>query len=250
MRISAFICLLLFCINTIVTAQSENSTDSIVSMSIRDTSTQVFILKKENSFPLKKLYLPAAMITYGFWAQSSHELKEFDTHVRNEIREDADFNTAIDNYLQYSPAAAVYALNALGIKGEHNFRDRTMIYVLSNFIMGAMVESIKKISKVQRPDGMGHNAFPSGHTATAFAAAEFLHQEYKNRSPWYGIAGYTAATTTGILRLYNNRHWFRDIVAGAGFGMLSTHIAYWLEPIIAKKIFHQKAAYHFNPASY
>jgi membrane-associated phospholipid phosphatase len=111
----------------------------------------------------------------------------------------------------------VYALNAVAIKGRNNFRDRAMIYLLSNIMMGITVQSIKKIIKVQRPEGFGTNAFPSGHTATAFAEAEFLRREYKEVSSWYGMAGYAAAATTGILRMYNNKHWLRDVVAGAGF---------------------------------
>jgi len=117
-------------------------------------------------------------------------------------------------------------------------------------MMGITVQTIKKITKVQRPEGFGTNAFPSGHTATAFAGAEFLHQEYRDISPWYGIAGYAAATTTGILRMYNNKHWFRDVVAGAGFGILATDAAYYLEPVIAKKLFHKKPSYHFDPANF
>ena len=86
----------------------------------------------------------------------------------------------------------------------------------------------------------GKSAFPSGHTATAFVAAEFLYQEYKNISPWYGVAGYLAATATGILRIYNNRHWFRDIVPGAGFGILSTKLVYWMYPAIKRKFLKDK----------
>ena len=190
---------------------------------------------------IKSLIIPAALITYGFVAQGSKELKKFDVSLKNEIREDRTyFHTKIDNYLQYAPAIAVYGLNAIGIKGKNNFRDRTMIYLLSNAIMGVTVQSLKAITKVQRPDGFGTNAFPSGHTATAFAAAEFLRQEYKDVSPWYGLAGYLAATTTGILRMYNNRHWFRDLLPGAGIGILSTKVAYWLYPAIKRTFFKDK----------
>jgi membrane-associated phospholipid phosphatase len=115
-----------------------------------------------------------------------------------------------------------------------------MIYLLSNAMMGITVYSLKKITRVQRPDGFGTNAFPSGHTATAFVAAEFLRQEYKDVSPWYGVAGYLAATATGALRMYNNKHWFRDILPGAGFGILSTRVAYWIYPAIKRKFFKDK----------
>ena len=78
-------------------------------------------------------------------------------------------------------------------------------------------------------DGSGR-AFPSGHTATAFVAAEFIQQEFKDASPWYGFAGYTVATATGTLRMLKNAHWFSDVVAGAGVGILTTKLTYLAYP--------------------
>ena len=210
-------------------------------------------MQKTKSFgsTVKPFIVPLSLITYGVISQTSEDLKEFDLSIKTEVRKkDPDFHTPIDNYLQYTPGLAVYTLNAMGIKGKHNFKDRTMSFALSTIISGIIVQSIKASTKVRRPDGFGSNAFPSGHTATAFAGAEFLRQEYKDLSPWYSIAGYTVATTTGILRMYNNKHWFRDVMAGAGFGILSTQVAYWLEPKIAKVLFHKKPAVHFNPANF
>jgi len=40
--------------------------------------------------------------------------------------------------------------------------------------------------------------------------------------------------------MYNNKHWFRDIVAGAGFGILSTKVAYWMYPAIKRTFFKDK----------
>ena len=98
--------------------------------------------------------------------------------------------------------------------------------------LGIAVNSIKYTSKVQRPDGSSYNAFPSGHTATAFMNAEFLYQEYKHISPWYGVVGYSLATSVGALRMLNNRHWLTDVCAGAGIGILSTKMAYWVYPLL------------------
>ena len=102
------------------------------------------------------------------------------------------------------------------------------------------MSSLKKITHIQRPDGSSYESFPSGHTAEAFASAEFLRQEYKDVSPWYGIAGYAAATATGALRIYNNKHWLSDVVAGAGIGIASTKLAYWIYPAIKRKFFKNK----------
>jgi membrane-associated phospholipid phosphatase len=63
---------------------------------------------------------------------------------------------------------------------------------------------------------------------TAFAGAELVRTEYG----WVaGACAYAVATTVGFMRMYNNRHWFNDVVAGAGFGILAARIGYWLLPL-------------------
>jgi membrane-associated phospholipid phosphatase len=196
------------------------------------------IIRNENVTPY---VIPAACIGYGFVAQHNKLLEKIDHNINADIREDRPgFATHIDNYLQYTPVAAVYTLNFMGIKGKNNFIDRTAIYVISNGIMSASVTLFKKKMHRLRPDGSSYTSFPSGHTATAFGEAEFLAQEYNNVSLWYGITGYTFASATGILRMYNNAHWFSDVVAGAGFGILSTKVAYLIYPYLKHKIFHDK----------
>ena len=189
---------------------------------------------------LKALIIPGAMIAYGVISLESDALQELDYKFKEEIWTENQHNTIkIDNYLQYAPAVSVYALNALGIKGKNNFRDRTLIYLTASTMMGITVESLKTVTKSQRPDG-GTNAFPSGHTASAFVAAEFLRQEYKSISPWIGVAGYAMATMTAYLRMYNNKHWFSDLLPAAGIGILSTRAAYWIYPAIKRKLFRNK----------
>jgi membrane-associated phospholipid phosphatase len=189
------------------------------------------------------LIVPTTLITYGIIAQGNNGLHTLDISTRDKIVTDyrTPF-TKIDNYTQWMPAIAVYALNAAGIKGKNNLRDRTMLYALSNIISTGISYTVKNTTKVERPDGSSNNSFPSGHTTTAFAAAEFLRQEYKDVSPWYAVAGYAVAATTGALRVYNNRHWVSDVVAGAGLGILSTKLAYWLYPSIKQKLFKNKSS--------
>ena len=218
-----------------------NAQDASVSEQAKQTDTDS-ISKKDNTheFKFKKLIIPAALIGYGIIGIESDQLKLFNTQIKEEVNEDIDEKITIDDFSQYAPALSVYGLNALGIKGKHNFKDRTIILGTSYLIMSASVLSLKSITKVERPDGSGFNSFPSGHTATAFAGAEFLWQEYKDVSIWYGISGYIVATGTGIFRIYNDKHWLTDVAAGAGIGILSTKIAYWINPFIQKKIFNSK----------
>lgn len=195
---------------------------------------------KNIEFKYESLIIPTVLIGYGVVGLESHTLKQINTSTRNEIAEHIDTRLTIDDFSQYCPFLVVYALNAIGVKGKNNFKDRTIILGTAYLIMGGTVNILKSTGNVERPDGTSKNSFPSGHTATAFMGAEFLYQEYKDVSIWYGISGYLVATGTGLFRMYNDRHWLTDVAAGAGIGILSTKIAYWLHPFIKRTIFKDK----------
>jgi hypothetical protein len=194
-------------------------------------------------FPFKSFIVSGTMIAYGFVAlKTNGMLKNFNGNVKEEIWTDAPHKQMhADNYLMFAPAVAVYGLNALGIHGKNNFRDRSMIYLMSNIFANGTVFAVKGWSHELRPDGSDYNSFPSGHTAEAFASAEFMRQEFKDVSPWYGVAGYAMATATGMLRMYNNKHWMSDVVAGAGVGIASTKLAYWLYPYVKHVLWKDRA---------
>ncbi|MEO5592074.1 MAG: phosphatase PAP2 family protein [Chitinophagaceae bacterium] len=193
-------------------------------------------------FPYKQFIVPAVMVVYGVTTLHNDGLQGLNHKVKEELyTERSDKKPMhIDNFLLYSPALAVYGLNAMGIKGKHNFRDRTILYAMSELIQSAIVFPVKSMAAENRPDGSNRLSFPSGHTACAFASAEFMRQEYKDVSPWYGVAGYAAAAGTGFLRMYNNKHWLSDVAAGAGIGIISTKMAYWIYPVIKRKLFKDK----------
>lgn len=73
--------------------------------------------------------------------------------------------------------------------------------------------------------GEEYRSFPSGHTAAAFATAAALTSEFAYRNPgrgWtVGIPLYAAASMTGWSRMFDNRHWFSDVVTGAGVGTVT-----------------------------
>ncbi|MEL0457207.1 phosphatase PAP2 family protein [Flavobacteriaceae bacterium SZ-1-7] len=195
---------------------------------------------KINKFNYKALIIPSALITYGLIGIESDGLKLLNAEIKEEINEHIDEKFTIDDISQYTPFLSVYALNAFGVKGKHNFKDRTIILGTAYLIMATSVHFAKSSGNVLRPDASTNNSFPSGHTATAFMGAEFLLQEYKDTSVWYGISGYLVASGTGFFRMYNNRHWLTDIAAGAGIGILSTKIAYWTYPFLKRTIFKDR----------
>lgn len=139
-----------------------------------------------------------------------------------------DFNYRFDDYMQYAPAAAVYGLKIGGVQGRNNLLRTALSHGTSLAIMGILVNSIKYTAKVERPDHSSKNSFPSGHTAMAFTNATLMHKEYGVVNPIYSVSGYTSATFTAVGRGINNRHWVSDVLAGAGIGILSTQLGYFI----------------------
>lgn len=190
-------------------------------------------IKKTNIFSASysKFIIPTALISYGIITRKSKSLQQLDHSTHNEVSEHLKVPIHIDDYSQFAPAVAIYGLDFMGIKAKHNFRDRTIIMATSYLVMGATVQTMKNTIPVLRPDGSNDKSFPSGHTATAFVGAHILFKEYKDASPWIGIAGYAVATGTGVLRVLNKKHWVSDVVTGAGIGILSAEVSYLALPV-------------------
>ena len=197
-----------------------------------------------------QLIVPGALIGVGIIGLESDWLKYQNGEIREELQENIDRKLTFDDFSQYAPMAAAYGLNLCGVKGRHGYGDLTIILGTAYALMGSTVYVMKNATKVERPDGSAKNSFPSGHTATAFMGAELLRREYWDVSPWIGVAGYAVAAGTGFFRMYNNRHWLTDVIAGAGVGILSVQAAYWLYPVISRKFFHRRYLKNIYISSY
>lgn len=225
-------------------AVSQDSLSFQQAIATDSSSNDVFL-----KFSYKQLIIPAVFITYGALSFGDNAIAELDLRIHDRFLQRDKSQFTLDDVTQYLPVATVYGLNLVGVKGKNNFRDRTVIMACSYLTMAVVVNGLKHIIDMERPDGSANNSFPSGHTATAFVGAEFLWQEYKDVSIWYGIAGYTVAAGTGYLRMYNIRHWLSDVLAGAGIGILSTKFSYWIYPSVQRWLFKDKRKkYHTEGA--
>lgn len=76
------------------------------------------------------------------------------------------------------------------------------------------VEGLKRLTYRPRPDGehrRSNAAFPSSHTANAFAIATVIARRWRGA----GFVSFPLAAAVAWSRLYLNRHWASDVVVGA-----------------------------------
>ena len=97
--------------------------------------------------------------------------------------------------------------------------------------------TLKKALYKQRPDASNYESFPSGHTAVAFSGASFIAYRYEKK---YAIPAYLLAAFVGYSRVYAKKHYWEDVIVGAGIGISSTlyytnplskYIRVWINPI-------------------
>jgi len=196
--------------------QSINEPDSFYKV-------QHNVISQPKRITYKSFILPAALITTGALDISDHFIIP-DGAIKEERDEDfPHFHTTIDNYLQFAPMLAGYAM--LINNGQHSYWKYTEKVALTEVMLNALVQPVKHITKEPRPDTGAPTSFPSGHTTEAFAGATIFCDEFAEHKPLLTASMYTAATAVGALRVLNNRHWANDVVAGAGFGILSAKLS-------------------------
>ena len=124
-------------------------------------------------------------------------------------------------------------------KEKHSWVDQLCLVGLGEIINAGLTRGTKYLVNERRPDG-GKYSFPSGHTANAFLGAHIAYKEFKDSNPWLAYSGYALGLFVAGSRIYNNRHWVADVIAGAGYGILAAELSYLIYfPIrnaIAEKI--------------
>ena len=109
--------------------------------------------------------------------------------------------------------------------------------IRAQILSQTLVHGMKYSFRRDRPTGECC-AFPSGHSATAFAAASVLERHFGYRASWPALA---AATYVATSRLVDNRHFVSDVAFGAFAGVASgwtvvgtrgrNRVAFALEPV-------------------
>ena len=103
--------------------------------------------------------------------------------------------------------------------GDDKNRETGRLLTSTFISTGVIVWGTKEIIGRKRPldEVVGNPAFPSGHTAYAFAGATLLG----NRYPKFRIPLYIGAGLVGLTRIYLGRHYLSDVIAGAAVGTIT-----------------------------
>lgn len=207
------------------------------------SSTQTPILRKngkrnwweENQtystrFRAEQLVVPVSFVALGALGIGENApMRGINLAIRKGLNEaSGGVKLRFDDYVQYVPVAFYLTLDFMGLKAKHSFGERVAVAAVTYIAVTAISQGLKYAVREPRPDTGTRNSFPSGHTMTAFAGAELVRSEYG----WgVGMGAYALAATVGFMRMYNGRHWFNDVLAGAGLGILSARIGYWMLPL-------------------
>ena len=197
---------------------------------VPSTRYQMAMEKITSSKPFKMTYIGVPAIVVGLALKK--EDTDFRAHRNSYI---PDFHVRHDDVLQYLPGMVMLGMKIGGVDSRSSWGRMLVSDAFSAVLMAGTVNIIKRKAKVMRPDGSNRRSFPSGHTATAFMMATMLSKEYRHKSPWISVGAYTVAAATGLSRIANNRHWMSDVMVGAGIGVLSTEIGYFLADLIFKE---------------
>lgn len=127
------------------------------------------------------------------------------------------YTNALAQFVEKSTDVACLVPSATGLgytiahkdkKGFVQLGFSTASCLAVNYTMEALITK-------DRPDGTGHHAFPSTHTAIAFNGATFLTRRYGWR---IGVPAYILASYVAWGRVHADRHDWWDVMGGAAVG--------------------------------
>ena len=184
---------------------------------------------KNKSF-LKRSIVPISLIGTGLIINySSGSIGK--ENIQDQIQGGLDnFHTSAENFIMFVPTITMYTADLFKADSKNDAFTQTKYLAIAGITNNLITVGLKYLTDEERPNGEAHS-FPSGHTSNAFVMATVLHHEFIDSSPLLAYSGFVFATTTGVLRVMNNKHWVSDVLVGAGIGILVTDLVYRFEPL-------------------
>ncbi len=185
--------------------------------------------EKELKFNKKILYVGIPAVVLSFLADK--EVEDFIKSNKTETLDDigSSFSSIAPQYLILSGALG-YLYGFFTKNGK--FAYASQLSVESSIIAASIVLPIKIIVGRKRPEDTDkimefgfHDfdaSFPSGHTAVAFAFFGSYASVYNKGFIPYVL--YSIPVLIGFGRIYEDKHYFSDVVAGAVIGLSSVYL--------------------------
>ncbi len=180
----------------------------------------VYDLLKSPMFWDQKDWILAGSVvgTTIFLFTQDEKIKRF---TQQEREEEFDRFLSIGN--TFGDGYFVIPFISLSLFSGYAFRSEKLIdfgwrSLRSFLITGSVVVVMKFVTNRERPNGSDRRAFPSGHSAVAFALATSISEEFGDNKA-IPIFVYSMATLTALARVEYNVHWFSDVFLGAVLGI-------------------------------
>lgn len=190
-----------------------------------DTAGSTFSLPALEEIYLSKVVLPSPVVT-GAVVLGTAWLVERDQDLADGLleRSSQDWEKLMAGYTHVGNVGMVLgAAGLLALSGEQELAEdlaHATLYsngwclLLKTACGRARPLTASGVWDPLNPDDSYHS-FPSGHTATAFAAATVLGKYYPRYRPYlYGLA-----VLVGLSRVYTQAHWPADVFLGAALGV-------------------------------
>jgi len=155
------------------------------------------------------LFVPMAGAAYSWDQAGMHESQE---HLSKQAFEPG--NIAGSFLVQTGAALGTWAIGKAS--GHQKITAVGSDLFRAQIVSQAVVQAGKMATGRSRPDGSDGRAFPSGHTASAFAMASVLERHFGKKA---GIPSYAFASYVALARLSANKHHMSDVIIGAGIGI-------------------------------
>ena len=145
---------------------ARTSADSLIAErkdSLRISATSNFsgrLDRFSSSHFYQMTYIGVPLVVGGLIVRSE------DDHFRS-LRNDymPRFDRHADDYMQYAPAAIMLGMKVAGVQSRSSWGRMIVSDAFSAILMGSVVNTLKRTTNVERPDGSNRHSFPSGHTA-------------------------------------------------------------------------------------
>ncbi len=186
-------------------------------------------------------------IGFGVVGASTITAYAFDSEInaffqRNRTTGGSRFSkNVLDPLGQYYMAGFIGGMYLVGLaSGSRETETAALLTGKAMLLTGAYTLFFKALFQRERPNasvpadphqwggplaGFHDYAFPSGHSSVMFAAAAVLGAYYHDKI-WVGISMYSLASLVAVSRIYDNKHWASDVIAGSALGYAIGKLVY------------------------